>query len=175
MAREKKVAAFVVMHDSTMEELCRKRPSTVAELMRVRGIGEHKAEVYGESILQALREFAGGARAAVRLAADVKPAEETLRLLREGRSFEEIARIRDREISTVVQTVAHLIGGGRMPLDPRWISPDAQPLIERLPGPRRREIAGDQGCCAGLCQLSRYTVGDRSSENYERASRLKLC
>ena len=129
-AREKKVAAFVVMHDSTMEELCRRRPSTLAELMRVRGIGEHKAEVYGESILQALRGFAGGARAAARVAPEVKPAEETLRLLGEGRSFEEIARIRDREISTVVGTVAGLVESGRVSLDPRWISPGAGPLIE---------------------------------------------
>ena len=130
VAREKKVAAFVVMHDSTMEELCRKRPSSVAELMRVRGIGEHKAEVYGESILQALREFAAGSRAAARPIPEMKPAEETLRLLREGRSFEEIARIRGREISTVVETVARLIESGRVALDAAWISPGAGPLIE---------------------------------------------
>jgi ATP-dependent DNA helicase RecQ len=139
VAREKKVAAFVVMHDSTMEELCRKRPSSVAALMRVRGIGEHKAEVYGESILQALREFAAGSRAAARPAAEMKPAEETLRLLREGRSFEEIARIRGREISTVVETVARLIESWRVALDAGWISPGAGPLIEAAYFEKRTE------------------------------------
>jgi ATP-dependent DNA helicase RecQ len=123
IAREKKVAAFVVLHDSTLEELCRRRPSTIAELMRVRGIGEHKAEVYGAEILQALRNFETGSR-------ESAPEEETLRLLNEGKTLEEIARIRARQISTVIGTVAGLIEAGRVKLDERWISPGAGPLIE---------------------------------------------
>jgi uncharacterized protein YpbB len=51
-------------------------------------------------------------------------------LLNEGRSFEEIARIRARQISTVVCTVASLIETRQVKLNPKWISPDAQPLIE---------------------------------------------
>ena len=39
-------------------------------------------------------------------------------------------RIRARQISTVVCTVASLIETGQVKLDPKWISPDAQPLIE---------------------------------------------
>ncbi|MGA9353252.1 MAG: RecQ family ATP-dependent DNA helicase [Terriglobales bacterium] len=131
IAREKKVPAFVVMHDSTMEELCRKRPSTIAELLHVRGIGEHKAEVYGAEILQALRNFADGTRAAAGTRSRANaPEEETLRLLNEGRTLEEIARIRARQISTVIGTVAGLIELGRVKLDERWISPGARPLIE---------------------------------------------
>jgi ATP-dependent DNA helicase RecQ len=131
IAREKKVAAFVVLHDSTLEELCRKRPSTIAELMRVRGIGEHKAEVYGAEILQALRNFESGTRATVMARSrETAPEEETLRLLNEGKTLEEIARIRARQISTVIGTVAGLIEAGRVKLDERWISPGAGPLIE---------------------------------------------
>jgi ATP-dependent DNA helicase RecQ len=131
IAREKKVAAFVVLHDSTLEELCRRRPSTIAELMRVRGIGEHKAEVYGAEILQALRNFAAGTRATVvGRARETAPEEETLRLLNEGKTLEEIARIRARQISTVIGTVAGLIEAGRVKLDERWISPGAGPLVE---------------------------------------------
>jgi ATP-dependent DNA helicase RecQ len=58
------------------------------------------------------------------------PAEQTLRLLNEGRTFEEIARMRARQISTVICTVASLIESAQVKLDPKWISPDAQPLIE---------------------------------------------
>jgi len=71
-----------------------------------------------------------GARAAPTVAKEPAPAEQTLRLLREGRSFEEIGRLRARQVSTVVSTVANLIESGRLKLDPKWISPDAQPLIE---------------------------------------------
>jgi ATP-dependent DNA helicase RecQ len=130
MARENKVPAYIILHDSTLEELCRRRPANFAELKQVPGIGEKKADVYGSELLQALRNFGGGARAAPTMAKEPAPAEQTLRLLNEGRSFEEIARIRARQISTVICTVASLIETGQVKLDPKWISPDAQPLIE---------------------------------------------
>ena len=129
-AREKKVPAFVVLHDSTLEELCRRRPATVVELMQVSGIGERKAEMYGAELLQALRNFGAGARAVAVALPMNAPAEETMRLLNEGRTLEEIARGRGRQISTVIATVAGLIEAGRVKLDPSWISPGAQPLIE---------------------------------------------
>ncbi|MGD0791554.1 MAG: RecQ family ATP-dependent DNA helicase [Terriglobales bacterium] len=130
MARENKVPAYIILHDSTLEELCRRRPANFAELKQVPGIGEKKAEVYGAEILQALRDFGDGARATPTAAKEPAPGEQTLRLLSEGRSFEEIARIRARQISTIVCTVASLIETGQIKLDPKWISPDAQPLIE---------------------------------------------
>ncbi len=130
MARENKVPAYIILHDSTLEELCRRRPANLAQLMQVPGIGEKKADVYGAEILQVLRNFGEGARAVPRVSKEPAPAEQTLRLLNEGRSFEEIARIRARQISTVVCTVANLIETGQVKLDAKWISPDAQPLIE---------------------------------------------
>ena len=130
MARENKVPAYIILHDSTLEELCRRRPANFAELKQVTGIGEKKADVYGAEILQALRNYGEGARATPSVSKEPAPAEQTLKLLHEGRSFEEIARIRARQISTVVCTVASLIETGQLKLDPKWISPDAQPLIE---------------------------------------------
>jgi ATP-dependent DNA helicase RecQ len=130
MARENKVPAYIILHDSTLEELCRRRPSNLSELRQVGGIGDRKAETYGAEILQALRNFADGSRATQTAARGPAPAEQTLQLLNEGRSFEEIARIRARQTSTVVYTVASLIETGQIKLNPKWISPDAQPLIE---------------------------------------------
>jgi ATP-dependent DNA helicase RecQ len=130
MARENKVPAYIVLHDSTLEELCRRKPATLAALRQVPGIGDRKAETYGGEILQALRNFGDGARAMPKVAKEATPAEETLRLLNEGRCFEEIARIRARQLSTIVSTVASLIESGQVKLDAKWISPDAQPLIE---------------------------------------------
>jgi ATP-dependent DNA helicase RecQ len=130
MARENKVPAYIILHDTTLEELCRRRPANLAQLMQVPGIGERKADVYGAEILQALRNFGAGARTTPIVAKEPAPAEQTLRLLNEGRSFEEIARIRARQVSTIICTVANLIETGQVKLDPKWISPDAQPLIE---------------------------------------------
>src|SRR5216684_220644 len=44
--------------------------------------------------------------------------------------FAELWRWRARQISTVICTVASLIETGQVKLDAKWISPDAQPLIE---------------------------------------------
>ena len=51
------------MHDTSLDELCRKRPRSLVELLRVSGFGERKTEVYGQQILEALRNFQAGARA----------------------------------------------------------------------------------------------------------------
>ena len=130
MARENKVPAYIILHDSTLEELCRRRPSNLALLKQVPGIGEKKADVYGAEILQVLRNYDGGARATAIVSKEPAPAEHTLQLLNEGKSFEEIARIRARQVSTVVCTVASLVETRQIKLDAKWISPDAQPLIE---------------------------------------------
>ncbi len=130
MARENKVPAYIILHDSTLEELCRRRPTNFAELKQVPGIGEKKADVYGAELLQALRNFGDGARATQTVTREATPGEQTLTLLNEGRNFEEIGRIRARQVSTIVCTVANLIETRQVKLDPKWISPDAQPLIE---------------------------------------------
>jgi ATP-dependent DNA helicase RecQ len=130
MAREQKVPAFVVLHDSTLEELCRQRPSTLTALRRVAGIGERKAEIYGAEILQVLRNFDTGMRAVVPAGNAPSAADQTLTLLKQGSSFEEIARARDRQVSTIVCTVANLIESGRVEPNPAWVSLGAQPHIE---------------------------------------------
>jgi ATP-dependent DNA helicase RecQ len=63
-AKEQGVPAFVVLHDTSLEEICEKRPRTVEALLLVYGIGERKAERYGREILHALARFAKGERAA---------------------------------------------------------------------------------------------------------------
>jgi ATP-dependent DNA helicase RecQ len=61
-AHEQGVPAFVVMHDTTLEELCRKQPKSVQELMSVSGIGIKKSQTYGLKIIEALNKFRTGAR-----------------------------------------------------------------------------------------------------------------
>ncbi len=59
-AREQGVPAFVVMHDSSLDEVCRKRPGSIPELLNISGFGEHKAALYGPRIFEALRQFRSG-------------------------------------------------------------------------------------------------------------------
>jgi ATP-dependent DNA helicase RecQ len=56
-AKQQGVPAFVVMHDSSLDELCHRRPATLTELRQIPGFGERKTELYGEQILKALAQF----------------------------------------------------------------------------------------------------------------------
>jgi ATP-dependent DNA helicase RecQ len=129
MAKENGVPAYIVLHDSSLEEICRRQPKVLAELREVAGIGERKAEVYGQEILDALRKFREGERAAGS-GRSAKPGDETLRLLKEGRTLEEIAQIRGRQVSTVVSAVANLLETGQVQFQPGWISREKQSVIE---------------------------------------------
>lgn len=121
-ARQKMMAAFVVMHDTTLDELCKAQPRTIAELRRISGIGEKKCEMYGEEILEVFRRFASGERASKEWhARPSNPSLETKELLEEGHSFEEIAQIRGRKVSSVVVMVADLIEKGETDFKAQWV------------------------------------------------------
>ena len=70
-AKQQGVPAFVVMHDSSLDEVCRKRPGSIPELLGISGFGEYKATLYGQQIFDALERFRDGARASA--PADTKP------------------------------------------------------------------------------------------------------
>ena len=53
------------MHDTTLDEICRVRPQSIEALLQVTGIGERKADSYGQSILDALKRFHDDGRANV--------------------------------------------------------------------------------------------------------------
>jgi ATP-dependent DNA helicase RecQ len=59
IADELAVPAFVVFADSTLQEMCRVRPSSKAALINVRGVGQRKVEQFGERILEHLRAQCG--------------------------------------------------------------------------------------------------------------------
>jgi len=128
-AQRQGVPAYVVLHDSSLDDLCRRRPSSLAQLLKVSGFGERKAELYGEQIFAALEKFAAGARASAQAEKKVSPADETMRLLAEGKSFEEIARIRDRQLATVVGLVADLVEKKKLEFSPHWVAEDKRVQI----------------------------------------------
>jgi ATP-dependent DNA helicase RecQ len=55
-AKEQGVPAYVVFHDATLREIATRRPTDLAELGTVSGVGENKLAKYGEGILTVLAE-----------------------------------------------------------------------------------------------------------------------
>jgi ATP-dependent DNA helicase RecQ len=129
VAKETSVPAYIVLHDSSLEEICRRQPKVLAELLEIPGIGERKAEVYGQEILKALEKFRQGERVGASERA-AKPGDETLRLLNEGRTLEEIAQARGRQVSTIVSAVANLVETGQVEFRSEWVSKEKQSVIE---------------------------------------------
>jgi ATP-dependent DNA helicase RecQ len=129
-AREKMIAAFVVLHDTTLDELCQKRPRTIEELRTISGMGEKKCEMYGEAILGLFPRFESGERASKGWhARPANASQETLELLEQGHTFEEIAQIRGRKMASVVVLVADLVERGETKFQESW-----------MPAERRRQI-----------------------------------
>jgi ATP-dependent DNA helicase RecQ len=56
LAEEHKVPPYVIFHNSTLEELCRQRPTTLNQLGQISGIGERKQERYGPAFLAVLQQ-----------------------------------------------------------------------------------------------------------------------
>ena len=130
MAKERDVPAYVVLHDTTLEEICRKQPQSIAGLLQITGIGERKAEMFGQSLLDALARFQAGARASALPEKKTAPAVETLSLLAQGKTFAEIAQIRGRQISTIVNAIAALVEKGELDFEADWIDRNKQSVIE---------------------------------------------
>ena len=59
IARGRGVPPYVVLHDSTLRDLARRRPTTTSELLECYGVGVRKAEDLGPIILEAIRSFCG--------------------------------------------------------------------------------------------------------------------
>ncbi len=57
IARARRVPPYVVFHDTTLRELARLKPTTVAELRHIYGIGAKKADELGEAIIGAIAAF----------------------------------------------------------------------------------------------------------------------
>jgi ATP-dependent DNA helicase RecQ len=131
VARRNGTPAFMVMSDATLLDVCQKRPWTMEELLRVTGIGAKKAELYGQEIFAGLEAFEAGRRASTEPEREpMSPADETLRLLSEGHGLAEIARLRNRQLGTVVGMIADLVEKGKLVFREDWIRIEYREAIE---------------------------------------------
>jgi len=58
LAKEQRVAAYVVFADKTLIDMVRLKPATAAEMSAVHGVGEAKLRQYGDVFLEAIRQHA---------------------------------------------------------------------------------------------------------------------
>jgi ATP-dependent DNA helicase RecQ len=58
------VPPYVIFHDSTLREMAELKPTSLASLSRVSGVGEAKLQKYGAAFVSAIRSFEGEAHVA---------------------------------------------------------------------------------------------------------------
>lgn len=56
-AEQRRVPAFTVMHDSSLEELCQVQPDSLDAIRGIHGFGPRKTEMYGKQLLEAIKRF----------------------------------------------------------------------------------------------------------------------
>ena len=55
LARRENVPVYVIFSNATLQDMARKKPATLEQFLEVSGVGNRKAEHYGEAFLQAIR------------------------------------------------------------------------------------------------------------------------
>ena len=57
LAQEQGVPPYVIFHDSTLREMAEQRPTSLAELGHISGVGQRKLDAYGDAFLAAIRPY----------------------------------------------------------------------------------------------------------------------
>jgi ATP-dependent DNA helicase RecQ len=93
-ARRQQVPAYVVLHNSHLEEIAARKPQTIHELGSIKGIGLRRAARYGEELLALVGGEAAASPDAVPAPSDYRPHLETAdRLLRSGRGADAVPEL----------------------------------------------------------------------------------
>lgn len=58
-ARRRRLKPFMIFHDSVLAAIADERPATYADLLAISGVGDQKLELYGDAVLEIVRESQG--------------------------------------------------------------------------------------------------------------------
>ena len=58
LSKKTAVPSFIIFNDRTLVELARQQPKSLTELLNISGIGQAKADKYGQEVLQAIAQVA---------------------------------------------------------------------------------------------------------------------
>jgi ATP-dependent DNA helicase RecQ len=140
MADARGVPPYVIFPDSTLRQMCARLPRSTSELLSIVGVGQRKAQEFGDEFVAVIGEYAirtGAMPTAAPSAAPARPrpkrravsetARQTLDLFDRGLSIPEIARERALSDITIEGHLEDAMRGG------------ADVDIDRLVDPARRQ------------------------------------
>lgn len=59
IAQRENVPPYIIFPDSTLREMCERRPADLSELLKIKGVGESKLKNYGRLFLDVLNQYSG--------------------------------------------------------------------------------------------------------------------
>ena len=109
LAEEHGVPSFVIFHDSTLQEMLKSRPATLADMSKISGVGEQKLARYGQAFIDEIKQHPLSELLNNRLSDTVN---ETLIAYQQGFTVDEISQKREIKSSTVYTHLADAIEVG---------------------------------------------------------------
>ncbi len=161
LAQEHSVPPYVIFPDATLLEMLRSKPSSMAEMAQVSGVGARKLERYGMAFLEVLQ----GAAQAPRVVADLR--HELISLACAGMTPAQIARQLSCSEKNVYSLLAEAIAAQQLSLE------RALDLPEALLGEIQEVFLDGEGELPAVSSLSAQFQG-RASEGVLHCVRAAL-
>lgn len=115
LAKEEGIPAYLIFNDATLKEMEKERPMTDDDFMHINGVGRQKMQNYGYRFIKEIINFSKETREKKK----TKKADtykQTLELVQQGFSVEDIAITRNIATTTVLSHLARLYTAGE-PVD----------------------------------------------------------
>jgi ATP-dependent DNA helicase RecQ len=143
LADERELPPYVIFHDSALREMAARLPARREDFLAIAGVGEHKADAYGDPFLACIAAYVRDTGAKP-IAPPASPgpgafrlpitglgasARLTLKLFNEGQSVLEIATARGLAISTVEDHLVEAVETGELLDIDRLVSRERQGII----------------------------------------------
>ena len=147
LADIQQVPPYIIFSDKTLQDMCRRFPSTLPEMKKIGGVGDTKLERYGEDFIAEIKRYLDENPGISIPAADPVNAcdisfsqkkkkshtvEETYEFFRKGISPEDIAKLRNLAPSTIAAHMERMIMEGRDVDMDRLVEPAKRQMIEKF-------------------------------------------
>ena len=124
LASQENKPPFHIFTDYTLQCMVESKPGTIAELKNMPGIGDYKADIYGQALLQTFQEHeiqkAEDTKARLIQMANSPSHQEVKALFESGMDVPSIAERRQVQPTTVKSSLYRLHNAGQIDLNP-WI------------------------------------------------------
>lgn len=118
IAQENSVPAYVIFGDKTLKEMSHKLPTSEGEFLDINGVGKVKFEKYGESFLELCKKIKEENKEELENRVSLKKLTktylETLELIENEKTLEEISQIRDLNITSILSHISLLSQHGKI-------------------------------------------------------------